>query len=37
VGFFAGVKLIYADVELSGEEIDDLVLYGPSLGFELLY
>jgi len=37
VGFHAGVKLIYADVELSGETVDDLVFYGPNFGLEFLY
>lgn len=37
VGFFAGLNLIYADLELSQEEIDDLVLWGPLIGLELRY
>jgi hypothetical protein len=37
VGLFAGLNLIYADLELSNEEIDDLVLWGPLVGLELRY
>jgi hypothetical protein len=37
VGLFAGVNLIYADVDLGHEEIDDLLLIGPSVGLEFRY
>jgi hypothetical protein len=37
VGFFAGLNVIFADLELSNEEIDDLVLWGPLFGVELRY
>ena len=37
VGIFAGLNLIYADVELRNEEIDDLLFFGPSVGLEFRY
>ncbi len=37
VGFFAGLNAIYADLDLGGEEIDDLLLWGPAIGLELRF
>jgi len=37
IGIYAGLNLIYADVEWSGEEIDDLLLFGPAVGLEFRY
>jgi hypothetical protein len=37
VGIFAGLNLIYADVDLNNEEIDDLLFFGPSVGLEFRF
>ena len=37
VGFFAGLNAIYVDMELSGEEIDDLLFWGPVIGLEIRF
>jgi len=37
VGFYAGFYAFYADLELKNEDIDDLLLYGPSVGIELRF
>jgi hypothetical protein len=37
VGFFAGLKTIYVDLELKSEEVDDLTLWGPAVGLEFRF
>jgi hypothetical protein len=37
VGFFAGLKAIYADLDLGDEKIDDLLLWGPAVGLEFRF
>jgi hypothetical protein len=37
VGFFAGLKAIYVDLELKKEVIDDLTLWGPAVGLEFRF
>jgi hypothetical protein len=37
VGFFAGLNAIYADLTLNNEELNDLVLWGPSVGVEFRF
>lgn len=37
LGFYAGVKAIYADVDTGGDKIDDLLLWGPAFGLELRF
>lgn len=37
VGFFAGLKAIYADLDLGDEQIDDLLLWGPAVGLEFRF
>lgn len=37
VGFYAGFYSMYADLKLKNEEIDDLLLFGPSIGIELRF
>ena len=34
LGFFAGLNTIYADVDTGNDSIDDLLLWGPTLGLE---
>jgi hypothetical protein len=37
VGFFAGLKAIYVDLELKNETIDDLTLWGSAVGLEFRF
>ena len=37
VGFFAGLKAIYADLEFKNEELNDLLLWGPAVGVEFRF
>jgi len=37
VGFFAGLKAIYVDLELKNEVVDDLTLWGPAVGLEFRF
>ena len=37
VGFFAGLNAIYADLDLGDEKIDDVLLWGPTVGLELRF
>jgi len=36
-GFYGGVRVTYADVELDDEDIRDVVLVGPVAGIEFRY
>ncbi len=37
LGFFAGLKAIYADLDFGDEKIDDLLLWGPAVGLEFRF
>lgn len=37
VGFFAGLKAIYVDLELKNDVIDDLSFWGPAVGLEFRF
>lgn len=37
VGFFAGLKAIYVDLELKNEVVDNLTLWGPAVGLEFRF
>ena len=37
VGFFAGLNAIYVDLDLEGDEINDLLFWGPAFGLELRF
>jgi hypothetical protein len=37
VGFYTGFNLFYADLELNSEDINDLVIYGPTAGIEIRF